>query len=450
MLTGFSNPLRASESRGVASTRKSDNRKTQPLVKVLLVHNHYQQPGGEDQSFDDEARLLEAHGHSVVRFTLHNDAIATMGRLRLAARTLWNGDVYRRLRDLIRAERPGIMHCTNTFPLVSPSAYYAARRERVAVVQSLRNYRLLCANSLFLRDGQACEKCLGRSIPWPAVAHGCYRGERAATGVVAAMTSLHRAAGTWKRAVDMYFTPSEFARRKYIEGGFDGDRIAVKPNFVFPDPGPGTGAAGGAIFVGRLSPEKGVEVLLDAWLKHGVELPLTIVGDGPLADQVADACRKSAGRIEWLGRRPLGKALSLVGDASLLVSPSITYETFGRTVVEAFAKGTPVLTSDYGASAELVTDGVTGSHFRTGDAAHLAAKVRELTDDATRLSRMREQARFEYIAKYNGGTNYKRLISIYEQAIAIADRRESAGASKLAGAVNVAGMFVHGVEFCGL
>ncbi|HYO10582.1 MAG TPA: glycosyltransferase family 4 protein [Tepidisphaeraceae bacterium] len=412
-------------------------------MKVLLCHNHYQQPGGEDQSFDDEARLLEARGHTVLRFTLHNNVIPQMGRLRLAARTLWHGDVYRRLRDLLRAERPQVMHCTNTFPLISPAAYYAARRAGVPVVQSLRNYRLLCANSLFLRDGRACEECLGRKVQWPAIVHRCYRGELGATAMVAAMVSAHRAVGTWRRAVDMYFTPSEFARRKFIEGGFSPDRIAVKPNFVFPDPGVGAGARGGAIFVGRLAPEKGIEVLLDAWLRHGLQLPLRIIGDGPLAERVADACRRSD-RIEWLGRRPLAEALSHIGDASLLVAPSITYETFGRSVAEAFAKGTPVLVSDYGASAELVTSGVSGLHFRSGDADDLAAKVRELTGDPTRLARMREPARLEYVQKFNGDINYDRLMSIYDRAISFhgAPPSPSAVPQRAAGAITSASSFM--------
>ncbi len=412
-------------------------------MKVLLCHNHYQHSGGEDHSFDDEARLLEAHGHEVIRFTLHNNSIPNMSRLRLAAGTLWNGETYRRLRALFRAERPQVMHCTNTFPLISPAAYYAARRAGVPVVQSLRNYRLLCANSLFLRNGSTCEECLGRSVPLPALRHRCYRNDLGATAVVSAMVGMHRALGTWKRAVDLYFTPSEFARRKYIEGGFPADRIAVKPNFVFPDPRPGTGSSGGAIFVGRLAAEKGVEVLLNAWLTYGIEMPLTIIGDGPLADRVKEACKRS-NRIQWLGRLPHADALARVGEAALLISPSITYETFGRTVVEAFAKGTPVLTSNLGASAELITSQVTGELFRSGDAADLAAKVRELSAQPARLSRMRAPARHEYVEKYNGALNYAKLIEIYERAIA--NRAGTSGIASVGPVMNVIGAIVHGVQ----
>ena len=143
-------------------------------MKILLVHTHYQQPGGEDQVFADEARLLANSGHQVVRYTLHNDAIDGMSRLRVAGRTIFSTEAYRDLRALLRRERPDVMHCTNTFPLISPAAYYAARRARVPVVQTLHNYRLLCANSMFLRDGRPCEDCLGRRVMWPAVRHGGY------------------------------------------------------------------------------------------------------------------------------------------------------------------------------------------------------------------------------------------------------------------------------------
>src|SRR5262249_37589860 len=231
-------------------------------MKVLLCHNYYQQPGGEDQSFAAEADLLEAHGHDVVRFTVHNDAIDQMSRWEVARKTVWNRQTYTQLRELIRREKPSIMHCTNTFPLISPAAYYAARAEGVRVVQALRNYRLLCPNGLFLRNGRICEDCLGKAVPWPGVLHRCYRHNRSASSVVAGMLGVHRWLKTWTRTVSRYFTLTEFARRKFIAGGLPGDRITVKPNFVHPDPGMGTGRGGYVVFAGRLSPEKGVETLL--------------------------------------------------------------------------------------------------------------------------------------------------------------------------------------------
>lgn len=385
-------------------------------MKLLLCHNYYQQPGGEDQSFAAEARLLEANGHDVVRLTLHNDAIDRMSRPAVAGRTLWNRQVYTQVRALIRREKPQLMHCTNTFPLISPAVYYAARKEKVPVVQSLRNYRLLCPNALFLRDGRVCEDCLGKAVPWPGVLHGCYRGSRTASAVVAALSAGHRLLGTWRHAVDFYFTLTEFARQKFVQGGLEAERIAVKPNFIDPDPGPGEGRGGYAVFVGRLSPEKGIELLLAAWQRLSSRLPLKIVGDGPLADKVRTATTADA-RIEWLGRRSPEEVLALVGDAAFLVMPSIWYETFGRTIIEAFARGTPVLASRIGALAELVDEGRTGLLFRPSDAVDLESALERLLANPAQLLQMRQEARREYESKYTAAINYRLLLAIYQRAL---------------------------------
>ena len=182
-------------------------------MKILQCHNFYQQPGGEDQVFHDEAHLLRAHGHEVIQFTRHNDAIQDMPSWQLALNTLWNRQTCADLRRVIHDERPVIVHFTNTFPLISPAAYWVARKTGAKVVQSLHNYRLLCPNAQFLRDGRPCESCLGRMIAWPAVQHACYRNDRRSTAVVAAMLAFHRSLGTWRRAVDLYLALTEFGRR---------------------------------------------------------------------------------------------------------------------------------------------------------------------------------------------------------------------------------------------
>jgi glycosyltransferase involved in cell wall biosynthesis len=226
------------------------------------------------------------------------------------------------------------------------------------------------------------------------------------------MLAMHRVAGTWRRKVDLYYTPSEFARRKFIAGGFDPQQIAVKPNFVAPDPGEGDGRGGYAIFAGRLSPEKGLTTLLEAWLRHNPPMPLKIVGDGPLAPIVKDAIARSS-QIEWLGRQPLQRTLELIGEAATLVFPSLAYETFGRSVIESFAKGTPVITADKGASAELVENAINGYHFTTGDACCLARKVAEMAEQS---ANMRSAARAAYLRSYTADRNYQMLMQIYRQA----------------------------------
>ncbi|HND53895.1 MAG TPA: glycosyltransferase, partial [Pirellulaceae bacterium] len=242
-------------------------------MKILLCHNHYQRPGGEDQVFDDETRLLTEHGHDVERFTKHNDELRAMSRLGAALRAVWNGETYRELRRVVARFKPAVVHFTNTFPLISPAAYYAVRAEGVPVVQTLHNFRILCPNALLLRDGAACEACVGRAVAWPSIVHGCYRDSRLASAAVAAVAAAHRAIGTWGLAVDRYIALSEFARERFIAGGLPASRISVKPNCVHPDPGRGTGEGGHFVFVGRLSPEKGLNVLLDAWSRLSTPSP---------------------------------------------------------------------------------------------------------------------------------------------------------------------------------
>ena len=194
--------------------------------------------------------------------------------------TIWSQPSYRSLDTIARTSGLDIAHFHNTFPLVSPSAYYAVRRHHVPVIQTLHNYRLLCPGATFYRNGKVCEECLNGSLA-PALRHGCYRNSRAATAAVAAMLVGHRGFGTWQRMVDVYIALSEFARRKYIEGGLPGDRIVVKPNFIDVDPGSGRTDGDHALFVGRVSEEKGVRTLLDAW---GRLAQYTTSGDRARAD----------------------------------------------------------------------------------------------------------------------------------------------------------------------
>jgi len=400
-------------------------------MKILLCHNFYQQRGGEDQVFADEGELLQSNGHQVVRYTRHNDDIDQQGRLRVVAQTIWNRRTQDNLSEIIERESPDVMHCANTFPLISPSAYYTARSHGVAVVQTLHNYRLLCPGATFLRGGKVCEKCVHTLVPWPAVVHACYRDDRAASAVVGGMLSIHRLMKTWTGTVDRYIALTEFSRDKFIEGGLPAEQIHVKPNFVSPEPEIGAGNGGYAVFVGRLSPEKGIETMLSAWSKLSETVPLKIVGDGPLSECVKQAAANEP-NIEWLGGCLLEETLSVVGDAEFLLMPSIWYETFGRTTVEAFAKGTPVIASRMGAMAELVDDGRTGLHFEPGDAGDLAQKVEQLWRDRPRRREMRTAARSEFERHYTAESNYRILMEIYEQAIDHRTRNSGSSAAQIA------------------
>ncbi len=384
-------------------------------MKILLVHNFYQQPGGEDEVFRTEYDLLRTSGHQVRQFTVHNDACIDMSKLELARSTVWNAKTAAEISAEVREHQFDIVHFHNTFPLVSPAAYSAAREQGAAVVQTLHNFRLLCPNGLFFRDGKPCEECVGKAAPWPAVAHGCYRGDRAATAVVAATLTIHRMRRTWHHDIDALIATTHFAKDKFLKSGLPEHKLTVKPNFLHPTPDVGTGDGNYALFVGRLSHEKGVRPLLDAWLNYDMPLPLKIIGDGPCADEVSDAVTQ--GKCQWLGRRPLEEVYQHIGRATMLIFPSECYETFGRVAIEAFAKGTPVIASNHGAMADVVTHNRTGLLFTPGDAADLARQVKALLADPDRLSAMRGVCRAEFQAKYTGRRALEQLINIYRLAL---------------------------------
>lgn len=385
-------------------------------MKILLAHNQYQQAGGEDQSVSAEIAMLEAYGHEVIQYRVHNDAINGMSSLGVATRTIWNRTSYRDVRDLIQRHRPHIAHFNNTFPLISPAAYYAARKEGVPVIQTLRNYRLICPDAYFLRNQKLCESCMGRMFAWPAIVHGCYRKNRKASAVVATMLATHRLLRTWRNAVDVYIALTEFGRNTFIRGGLPAEKIVVKPNFVYPDPGPDTGTGNYAIFIGRLSDEKGIKTLLDAWRLLDKDIQLKIVGSGPLETIVQEAVSRDQ-RIHWTGQQSPSQVAKLVGNAAFLVFPSLWYEGMPRTIIEAFAKGTPVVASQLGAMQELVTHDHNGLHFEPGNATELATLVGQLWCDPTRLLRMRTAARDAYESHYGFETNYQSLMAIYERAL---------------------------------
>jgi glycosyltransferase involved in cell wall biosynthesis len=384
-------------------------------MRILSIHNSYQIRGGEDESRELEERLLREMGHQVDVYEQNNDCVAELNPIQLALKTIWSQESYKIVQQKLRQSRSDLIHVQNFFPLISPSVYYAAQAEDVPVVQTLRNYRLLCPNGLFFRDGHVCEDCLGKFVPYPGVIHACYRQNRGATAATAMMLTVHRMMRTWQKQVNLFISLSEFARQKFIEAGFPGEKIIVKPNFVHPDPGVGGGQGGYALYVGRLSTEKGLDILLDAWEHLSSKIPLKIVGNGPLEEQVIEATTRMP-HIQLLGRRPMSEVHELMGEAMFLMFPSKWYETFGRVAVEAFAKGTPVIASNLGAIAELVEHEKTGLCFNPNNAKDLADKVDWCLTHPASLQIMRREARAVYEEKYTAEQNYKQLIKIYTYA----------------------------------
>jgi glycosyltransferase involved in cell wall biosynthesis len=406
-------------------------------MKILLVHNSYQMPGGEDAVFENEKTLLQLSGHRVSTYTRHNDEILDYSGLEvatLAPRTIWAWDSLRQMRQQIASERPDVAHFHNTFPLISPSVYLACHEAGVPVVQTLHNPRLLCPAGTQYRNGAICEQCAEKPIAWPAVVHRCYRNSRVQSGVVATMLAIHRRFKTWDKLVDCYIASTEFYARKFVAAGIPADRIFIKPHFVARSRQKTSRLRDYALFVGRLSPEKGVRTLLDAW-KHSPSIPLKIRGDGQLLPLVKERAGADS-RIEWIPRLGEDALTRLFQQARFLVWPSEgLYETFGLVAVEAFACGVPVIASKTGVMQEIVRDGVTGLHFKPGNAIDLAAGVEWAWDHPEEMEVMGRAARADYESKYTPERNYQMLMDIYRSAI---ETRSGSGNAELSEPINLA------------
>ena len=381
-----------------------------------MVHNEYLLPGGEDESTKAEVSLLEQHGVEVETYWIKNTKIQEIGLASTALRTVWSAETYREIRRRLSKRRCDVVHVQNFFPLVSPSVYSAARKGGASVVQSLRNYRLLCANGSFHRGGRPCEECLGKLLPWPGLVHGCYRDSRVATSAVTAMLVVHRVLHTWTQNVDRFIALTEFAKSKFVDGGLPIDKIELKPNFVFSPPETSELSSRRQFFyIGRLTEEKGLDVLLRAWSSVSPEICLKLAGTGPLAEKIK--CQSPGVALHLLGQLPPPVLREEMMRSRAVIFPSLVYEGMPRVIIEAFACGIPVIASRLGSMAEIIEDHVTGLHFTPGDAGDLAAKVEWAWTHPKEMEEMGRAARREYETKYTPEINYKRLMEIYQRAI---------------------------------
>jgi len=395
-------------------------------MRVLLVHNHYGSaaPSGENAVFHLERDLLERTGHEVQTYVRHSDDLRNggwLGLLRGAAATPWNPWTTGAIRRAVEAFRPDVVHAHNTFPLISPAVFPAVGR-RAARVLTLHNYRLFCPAALPVRDGRPCTECIDRRSVLPSLRYGCYRGSRAATAPLAAGVALARALGLWRRHVDAFIALTEFQRELMVAAGLPAERVFVKPNFY---PGRPEVVAWAArrpcvVYVGRLSEEKGVRHLLEAWAAWGAEAPeLRLVGDGPLRAAL-EAQARSGGleRAVFLGQLPAGEAEAEIARARLLVLPSIWFEGFPMVLREAFAFGTPAAVSDLGPLPGLVERGRAGLIFRPGDPTSLLHEVRAAWAEQAGLEARGAAARRAFDARYAEPENAAKLQEIYRSAIA--------------------------------
>lgn len=382
-------------------------------MKVLVVHNRYQIPGGEDAVVAQEVALLRDNGVEVETFFVNNDAITTVtAKVLTAAQVAYSWQMRTRAAQILERFRPDVMHVHNTFPLLTPSIYDAARAAGCPVVQTIHNYRLVCLNGTLFRDGNVCLECTGKRLPWPGVQHRCYRASAAGSASVALMLAANGLRGAWSERVDRFLMLTPFAR-DFLAGHtrIPIAKMRIKPNAA-ADPGMGRGAGGYALFVGRLSPEKGIGVLLDA-ARQGLGMPLIVAGQGPLEAEVRAA--HDAGQLEYAGAQSAEQIRGLMHDAAVLLVPSLWYEGLPMVIPEAFGAGLPVVASAIGSLASLVCHEQTGLLVRAGDAPELVSACRRLAADKALLASMRGPARKQYLRCYQPAANLALLSSVYSE-----------------------------------
>lgn len=389
-----------------------DEKKEINKPSVLIVHNYYQIPGGEDTVVANEMKMLQENGHKVIFYSRNNTELKTMGKMKklmLPFITIFNIGSYRTIKKIIRNEKIDIVHVHNTLNLISPSVYYAARRCKVPIVQTVHNFRLLCVGATFYRDGHICEECLSRGLGC-AIRHNCYRGSKMQTVACVITTLVHRMTGIYGKI--NYICLTDFNKQKLLNlKQIKSERVFVKPNFVENTCAfvPEQQREDRIIFAGRLDKLKGIDVLLEAWRQMGDKAPkLVICGTGPMEEWCKNYCAKYKLNVEMMGFVPNEKAIKMIAFSKALILPTRWYEGFPMSMVEAYSVGTPVLCSDIGNAGSLVEDGVTGYKFASNSVEKIVQIVmnfKGLNDSTMRV----------YNEKYTKEINYQSMRMIYQE-----------------------------------
>jgi len=387
-------------------------------LKILQVHNHYKQLGGEDAVVNAENELLSINGHNVKIYSACNNDISGIWKSIIAAfQVTYSTQQRELLKYRLLDFRPDIVHIHNFFPLITPSVYDACFEAGIPVIQTLHNYRIFCPAALLMHNGKICNACITAS-PYRSVLSRCYRSSFLGTLAVARMVDYHKRRRTWQTMVNSFIALTEFSKCLFVQAGIPSEKIVVKPNFydnrtyISNNVVSLSNSSSSALFIGRLSLEKGIITLLKSW--EGIPQQLNIAGDGPLKNLVT-TCNNSS--VHYLGHLSSNDISIYLKQSLFLVMPSEWYETFGMVIIEAFAHGIPVIASNFGCMAELVKDGITGLHFASGNAKDLSDKILWAFSNTDKMKQMGLNARRVYEDKFTPTKNYQQLLNIYDAAI---------------------------------
>lgn len=386
-------------------------------AKILIVHNYYQIPGGEDTVVANEKKLLEEHDHDVLFYSRNNSELKHFSKLQkliLPITTMFNPKTYREVKRIIRENNVDIVHVHNTLNLVSPSVYYAAFSCKIPVVQTIHNFRLLCPGATFYRDGHICEECVSKGLSC-AVRHRCYRGSRLQTFVCVMSTWLHRRLGTYRKLNYIFLT--EFNRNKLLllnklnkKQLIDPERVFVKPNFTYPA---ATEKKNGEhyLFIGRIEEIKGADRIAEAFSQMP-DKRILFAGTGTLLEDLKEKYRDCSNVI-FLGFMDRKSLDMLLSKAKAVIVDSQWYETFGMIVIEAYAAGVPVIVGDIGNVGDLVISNETGVKFRYNSTKELIDAV-GIFEKADR--EWQDSCKYTFEKRYSPEHNIDILNSVYEEA----------------------------------
>lgn len=378
--------------------------------RILFVHNSYQQKGGEDSVVDDEINLLRENGHDVFEYRVSNDKIKSMNKLDLLKTTIWSKYSTQDIKKITDNFSPDICHIHNTFPLISPSIYWELDKKNIPIVQTLHNFRIACPQAMFLREGKICESCLGK-IPLHGIVHGCYRDSITQTAALSSMLVTHRILGTWKNKVTSYIALNEFSKEKFISAGIPSEKIKIKPNFVIKTNQEQHDREDYFLYVGRLSKEKGISTLLEAF-KNLPSKKLLVAGDGP-----EKSILMGHDNINCIGHVGKEQVINLLLKAKAIIIPSICYENFPKIVVEAMAYGTPIIASNIGSLAAIIENNFNGFLFEPNNAESLIKKIDFINENKNARTKISRNALDTYKELYSEQKNYSMLIDIYNDSI---------------------------------
>lgn len=385
-------------------------------MKILFVHNHYQQSGGEDVAVQLEIDILKKFGHTAEVLYFNNTQIAGItSKIKSGINSFYNRTSLKRVRLAIDEFKPDVIHVHNIFFQASPSVLFAAHERDIPVVMTLHNYRLICANAMLLKDNKPCIECIHKKIPLNGIKKACYRDSVLESALTTAVTSLHKLTNSWIGRVSKYIALTEFAKDIFLNSSLKikEEQIIVKPNFVLDN---GTGMETREnffLFVGRLSKEKGLIQLMEAFSQLETQ-KLILVGEGPLENELRKNY-ESNGNITFVGKKTRDEVFGLMKRAKALIFPSIWYEGLPYTIIEAFSTATPVLASNLGAMSHMIVDGYNGLLFEPASSKEIIATVHRF--DRTAADFFYTNARKSYLEHYHPNKHYSTIINLYETLI---------------------------------